>query len=84
MIFTVVITSLAVFNALFVPLYLEHQITFHPDTVPIQMAGGLQSVHNCARMRCTGNLRSEQLRRMPLFKQECMCAATASIRWWEP
>ncbi len=39
MMFTVVITSLAAFNALYVPLYLEHQITYHPSTVPIQIAG---------------------------------------------
>ena len=39
MLFTVVITSLAAFNALYVPLHLERQISFHPHTLPIQTAG---------------------------------------------
>ena len=40
MMFTVVITALATFNALYVPLHLERQINFHPHTRPIQLAGG--------------------------------------------
>ena len=39
MMFTVAITSLAALNALCVPLYLEHQITLHPNTAAIRMAG---------------------------------------------
>lgn len=39
MMFTVAITSLAALNALCVPLYLEHQITLHPNMAAIRMAG---------------------------------------------
>jgi hypothetical protein len=39
MMFTVTLASFAAFNALCVPLHLEHQITLHPNTASIKAAG---------------------------------------------
>jgi len=40
MAFTLIITSLAAFNALYLPLALENEIRSHASTEPIYLAGG--------------------------------------------
>eukprot|EP00798_Chlamydomonas_sp_ICE-L_P023003 gene23003-30195_t len=46
MLFTLIITSMAAFNALCVPLLLERQIVSHPSTLPVKLAGHSLDLYN--------------------------------------
>ena len=52
MTFTLLVTSLAAFNALCVPLYLERQVMVHPSTASIYLAGEM----TCSEVSATNHM----------------------------